>query len=63
MSQIKIDCQYVHSSDLGEIVGFFNETPIRSWNPEDTLVREARDLNKRLAFVKASQGGTDAIST
>lgn len=53
---LKIDPQYIHQDDLGGTVGFFHETAIKSWNPQDSLIREARDLTKRLMLAKLSQG-------
>lgn len=31
---------YIHSDDIGGRVGTFFDTPILSWNPNDSAVRE-----------------------
>ena len=61
MSQIQIDPLIIHQDDLGDTVGFFHETAIKSWNPQDSLVREARDLTKRLAIARLAKEGPNGV--
>lgn len=61
MSSIKIDQQYAHSDDIGEVVGYFHDTPIHLWDPNTTAVREARDLTKRLAVARLAKEGPNGV--
>jgi hypothetical protein len=43
---MKIDSQVIHSNDLGYAVGEFHGTPIKSWDPEKTRIREFSDAGR-----------------
>lgn len=45
----QLDPLTVHSADIGEIVGAFYGTPIRTWNRESTERREREDATLRIA--------------
>jgi hypothetical protein len=53
MSTIKLDQLYMHSDDIGEVVGDFHSTPIFHVDFSAVYERETLDARRRYAAAKA----------
>ena len=51
-SKIQLDIQVIHADDIGDMVGEFYGTPIRTWYASASQTRENSDLSKRIAYAK-----------
>jgi hypothetical protein len=51
-SKVELDIQVIHCEDIGDVVGYFYGTPIRTWNASASQARENADVRRRIAYAK-----------
>lgn len=49
---MRTDTLFIHSDDIGGVVGKFHGIPVNEWCPESSFIRENEDMRLRIILGK-----------